>query len=176
MLPGTGKKCWRGQEITEPGKCIFYGTKSGKASQSKRHTWAEFWGILGRKTDKDNSSGAQNHRALWKKNKYFESAALKAHLFQEPWGRAGAGGWGQAPICLEKGGSEIIVKRFRQASGSPQDPCVGPNRPGTQEAVTGTTQSAASTKGGFQVILGIPCFPKPDSPGSKVAGGWGGAD
>lgn len=79
----------------------------------------------------------------------------------------GAGG----PIYLEKEGSEITVKKFSpfsQASGSPQDPSVVPTRSGIQETLSNMCKSNSCVhQGEFQLILGIPYFPKPDSQQSK---------
>lgn len=94
------------------------GTESGKASQSKRHVGRILKGALGWGTDKDDRS---DQTVLWKKSKCFESTAHMASvLLQGAWGGVGGGG----PICFEKEGSEITMKRFRtfrQAFGSPQD-------------------------------------------------------
>ena len=52
------------------------GTKSGKASQSKRHMGRILRGFLHRRTGKGNRGRVQNHMVLWKKGKCFESTDL----------------------------------------------------------------------------------------------------
>lgn len=90
-----------GQEITEPGKCIFGGIKSGKASQSKRHMARILRGFLGRRTDKDNIHEVQNDRVLWKKSKCFESSGQKALvLLQGAWGQEVPSIWRKKELKL----------------------------------------------------------------------------
>lgn len=52
------------------------GTKSGKASQSRRYMGRILRGFLGRRTGESSAGEVQAHRVLCKKSKCFESTAL----------------------------------------------------------------------------------------------------
>ena len=166
MLPGICKKCWGSQEITEPGKYIvLWGQSLGRLLRA-RDTWAEFWGgVLGRRTGKGNSSGVQNHRVLWKKGKCFESTALTGLGLASKSVTGVPSVWRKKEVKSLWKGSSLSGKHLGYLKAYMwyllgQAP--------RKHSVMCKSQTVVSTKGALQLVLGIPYFPKPDSPQSSL--------